>query len=171
MQAWQFFVHFSMAVWEVRLIQQHPLWWEAPRTSIGCPGTYDVSEELAVFLTIQPALWWAVGWDEVAAMVAVRRCGGQATAASWESRAGGQACAVSGTAWSPLRRRDPVSSPKIWGDCPPTRLASPPRPSCRLLVWIATGVSCKWFEERRKDYVQMMACGRGVVHAVRLTPS
>lgn len=77
-QAWQLVIHFSMTMWEIRLIQQNPQWWADP-SSIGCPGTYEASKELYAFAMLQCALW------------------------------------------------------------------------------IVTGISCKWFEERRRDYLEMMA--------------
>ena len=78
-QAWQFAIHATMAVWEVRLLLQHPAWWADPRHRIGCPGSYAISAELEAFFVLQ------------------------------------------------------------------------------FVLWAFTGVSCKWFEERRKDYVEMMA--------------
>ena len=77
-QAWQFVIHATMSVWEVRLLLQHPAWWADPR-GIGCPGSYAISAELEAFFVLQ------------------------------------------------------------------------------FVLWAFTGVSCKWFEERRKDYVEMMA--------------
>ena len=79
-QAWQFFIHASMACWEVRILKRNPQWWRDP-TSTPCPTTVQgehFDAEVQQFMLLQ------------------------------------------------------------------------------LAVWMLTAASCKWFEERRKDYVEMM---------------
>jgi hypothetical protein len=59
-QSWQLAIHFWMSVWEIRLLVANQQWWYEP-TSIGCPGTYEVSFELKAFCLFQIALWMVTG--------------------------------------------------------------------------------------------------------------
>jgi len=79
-QAWQFAIHVTMSIWEIRIISKHLQWWEDPATIWvnGCQDEAKYDEEFYVFYIAQ------------------------------------------------------------------------------LSLWILTGISCKWIEARRKDYLQMM---------------